>query len=87
MSPGSVVRSGFSDNVSGAELSADRIIGVVAVPGLAIDLSNRRVQDQTFEGCGRTYQRFVIFDMKDGGLCPVVSASAADTLTLNSAWR
>jgi hypothetical protein len=54
-------------------LSADRIIGITTVPGVAIDLSDRQVQGQRCEECGRTYQRVVIFAMKDGGAYSVVS--------------
>lgn len=72
--PGTVVRTGFSESVRRTELGADRIIGMATVPGVAIDLSDRQVQGQTCEECGRTYQRVVIFATKDGGAYSVLSA-------------
>ncbi len=71
---GSVDLLGSSDCVRRAVLSADRINGIATVPGVAIDLSDRQVQVRTCEECGRTYQRVVIFAMKDGGAYSVVSA-------------
>lgn len=55
-------------------MSADLIIGIATVPGVPIDLSDRQVQGQTCEQCGRTYLRVVIFAMKDGSPYSVVSA-------------
>jgi hypothetical protein len=40
---------------------------------MAIDLSDRQVQGQTCQECGRTYHRVVIFAMKDGDAYSVVS--------------
>jgi hypothetical protein len=71
---GCVVPGGPSDGVRRAEQSPDRIIGIATVPVVAIDLSDRQVHSQPCWECGRTYQRVVIFAMKDGGAYSLVRA-------------